>query len=191
LRKYETGNDLRLVHWKASARAGTLMVRNNVVPHEPQLTTVLDTKSDSYAGDDFEHAVRIVASLCVAARRSGVPMLLRTTGGDAASSDRPSLGGSPVLDLMASVVPSTREAGLGWLPTLAPRQAGLSLVVVTGQPGPTALRAVSMVYQRYEQVTLVQVGDPSTSTRSVPGAFVMSVASSSEFESAWNKAITR
>jgi uncharacterized protein (DUF58 family) len=188
LREYERGNDLRLVHWKASARAGTLMVRNNVVPHEPQLTLVLDTSAAPYHDDAFEHAVRIAASLCSAARDSEVPVLLRTTGGGSVFCDGSGSGWSQLLDDLASVTTSHDDPGLSWLASITPHHPAMSLAAVTGQPRARSLGAVSAVRRRYGTVTVVRVGSETSGAEYVPGVFLMSVESSREFESAWNRA---
>ncbi len=187
LRKYETGNDHRLVHWKSSARVGTLMVRNNVVPSEPSLSLVLDTRAASYAAGVFDEAVRIAASFAVSSLDSGIPTLLLTTGGQVASGQRPGPGGREILDLLASVDVAPDDPGLGWLSGLRPGQVGLSLVVVTGQPGPASLHAVSLMRRRYETVTVVQVGDPRLRVNSVDGARCYGAATSDEFASRWKK----
>jgi uncharacterized protein (DUF58 family) len=187
LRKYETGNDHRLVHWKSSARVGTLMVRNNVVPSEPSLSLVLDTRAASYPAGVFDEAVRIAASFAVSSLDSGIPTLLLTTGGQAASGQRPGPGRRELLDLLASVDVAPDDPGLGWLSGLRPGQVGLSLVVVTGRPGPASLHAVSLMRHRYETVTVVQVGDPRLRVDSVDGARCLGAATSDEFASQWKK----
>jgi uncharacterized protein (DUF58 family) len=187
LRPYETGNDHRLVHWKSSARMGTLMVRNNVVPSEPSLTLVLDTNAASYPTGTFDEAVRIAASLSVSALDAGIPTLLLTTGGPAASGVRSGRDRRTLLDLLAAVGTSSADPGLAGLARSRPQQAGSSLVVVTGRAEPESARVVAFVRHRYETVTFVQVGDQRRQIGGIPGARMYTAATSDEFALAWNK----
>lgn len=76
LREYRPGDDMRMVHWKSSAKRGgrTLLVREHQAPSRQLSFVVLDTSSDSPAdGPDplFEKTVSLAASLLWAAHRSG------------------------------------------------------------------------------------------------------------------------
>ncbi|GIG40087.1 DUF58 domain-containing protein [Cellulomonas phragmiteti] len=78
LREYVPGDDLRRVHWASTARHGTPMVREDADPAEPHLTVLLDDRADAYvagaAGDGFEEAVDVAASLVHACAAVGVPV---------------------------------------------------------------------------------------------------------------------
>src|SRR5262249_41692911 len=95
-----------------------------------------------------------------------------------------------LLDLLASIGASEHDRGLRWLLNLMPRQDGLTLVVVTGQPGAGSLGAVSMARHRFQMVTVVEVGGPSRAGRAGPGGGGLSVGSNDEFVSALSKATT-
>jgi uncharacterized protein (DUF58 family) len=81
LREYTSGDDIRRVHWKTSARTGTLMVREHVDTGLPSRVVVLDTRTSVYAGDQFEEAVDVAASVVSAAQDRGFPVRLITSGG--------------------------------------------------------------------------------------------------------------
>lgn len=83
-REYRTGDDLRKIHWRSSARTGALMVRQEERPWQGQTTVMLDTRAAAHAeatapspGADprttssFEWAVSAVASMGTHAQITG------------------------------------------------------------------------------------------------------------------------
>ncbi len=74
-RAYVVGDALRLVHWPASARAGSLMVRELEAPGRARLTIVVDLRGPD---DDAEAAAGRAAGLAIGALRAGVPVTLAT-----------------------------------------------------------------------------------------------------------------
>lgn len=80
LREYRPGDELRRVHWRTSARLGTLMVREHLDTALPRLTVLLDDRAESYRDDPeaFEEALEAAASVLVAADRDRLRVTLRT-----------------------------------------------------------------------------------------------------------------
>jgi hypothetical protein len=54
-REYRTGDALRRVHWRASARHGELMVRQEEQRSYPESRILIDTRIDGYGGRMTEH----------------------------------------------------------------------------------------------------------------------------------------
>ncbi|MCU1549926.1 MAG: hypothetical protein JWR36_486 [Glaciihabitans sp.] len=91
-REYRTGDALRRVHWRASARHGELMVRQEEQRSFPEARLLIDTRLDGYGGtiaefgfDDtgfswFEWGVGMIASLGVHLHRSGFLVQVVETG---------------------------------------------------------------------------------------------------------------
>ena len=64
LREYVPGDDRRHIHWRTSARLGTLMVRQFVDTRRSHLGLVLSTHSSDWASEDeFEFGVSVIGSL--------------------------------------------------------------------------------------------------------------------------------
>jgi uncharacterized protein (DUF58 family) len=77
LREYVPGDDLRHVHWRSSAKAATLQVRQYHDTRRSHLTVVIDDNATSYADpEDFETAVSVAASIAARAHRDGVDLSL-------------------------------------------------------------------------------------------------------------------
>jgi uncharacterized protein (DUF58 family) len=68
LRDYVAGDDRRHVHWRSSAKAGRLLVRQFHDTRRSQLTVVVDGAVTSYRTDEeFELAMSVAGSICVRA----------------------------------------------------------------------------------------------------------------------------
>lgn len=69
IRAYHQGDDLRKVHWKATAHRGELMVRQEDRPSRRSALVLLDGRADGHRGtpphDSFEWAVSCAASVVV------------------------------------------------------------------------------------------------------------------------------
>ncbi|MCK2217264.1 DUF58 domain-containing protein [Actinomadura sp. ATCC 31491] len=168
LREYVVGDDLRHVHWRSSARTGTLMVRQLIDASLPTTTVVLDTR-----GELSELAVDAAASVAVAAARAGFPV--RVITGDGPLPDaRPDA--EAVLDRLA-VVGGT-AAGVGEALRLA--RGGGSLVLVTADPAEAG--RVAGVRRRFDRVICVYVGAAPVA---VPGVTLLPVTTLDALPPLW------
>lgn len=84
VRQYRRGDAARDVHWRQTARAGELMVRERQSTSAPQTTVVLDVDQRAYADTaPFESAVRMTAAVIDTLSRRGNRLTLHL-GGSAA-----------------------------------------------------------------------------------------------------------
>jgi uncharacterized protein (DUF58 family) len=78
LREYVPGDDLRHVHWRSSAKAGELLVRQYHETRRGHVTILVDDHRDSYRRlRDFELAVSVAASIALRAVRDDFDTDLR------------------------------------------------------------------------------------------------------------------
>ena len=81
VREYATGDAQRHIHWKSTAKTGTLMVRQFEETRRSTISLVLDLNAASYASEDeFELAVSTIGSLGVRALRDGRDVQAVTSG---------------------------------------------------------------------------------------------------------------
>ena len=84
-REHRPGDDMRRIHWRATARQGDLMVRREEQAWHSSVVLVLDTRADAHNGhglsSTFEWAVSAVASIAVHYQRRGWRVTAITTTG--------------------------------------------------------------------------------------------------------------
>ena len=187
LREYVPGDDRRLIHWRSSAKTDKLLVRHNVVTHEPSLSVVLDTSAVYSDADAFEDAVRVAASLVVAGVNGGFPTSLHTTSGYGGTVELNGDGLVRVLDLLAAVRTGSDDPGLAYLAGLyGSGRAETSLGVVTGLPGPHLLGRISRVASRFDTVSTILVGDRlDRAAPAISGSFVMRAPTAADWARMW------
>jgi uncharacterized protein (DUF58 family) len=159
LREYVVGDDLRRVHWKATAHSGSLMVREHADPVRPDATVVLDDRAWVLGSVGFDLAVEVVASVAVAARRGGFPVNVQSISGAVRTS--PTLGDTALLDVLAGVE-QRHHAGLSSVTErLLAGRGGRALVVVTGRSGGVEMSQWAAAGRRFGAVIVVAVMVPS------------------------------
>jgi uncharacterized protein (DUF58 family) len=158
-REYRRGDGLRKIHWRTSAKAGTLMVRHEERPWQGHTVLLLDNRAGAHAGgpadaehpdprdtDSLEWAISATASVAahLLAHQREVTLVIgnasaRHTGADS----------SAVLDTLAGV---TADAGR---PDLANVIDGLRdvgheamIVAIVGQLDPVSLRTLTLAHPR-------------------------------------------
>src|SRR5687767_3341346 len=144
IREYRHGDDLRKVHWRATARTGELMVRLEERPWRAQATLLLDTRSRAHlvsphpsfppvAGDDcppgdtLEWLVEAAATIGTELARRGAVLRTVTDAGELLpTSGHGRLSADDLLDRLAGV-------GTSRVPSLA---AGVEQLCRAAGDGP-------------------------------------------------------
>lgn len=156
LRPYETGDDLRRVHWASSAHTGDLMIRQEEMPWQGRATVVLDLRYPVHTDASLEAAVSAAASVVTASwQRRALVRLVTTSGYDsgfAAGHDHveailEELAGATTTSAatMTAVLASLRRHGGG----------GAAVVITTGRASTSDFDAMARLRGRYGSVTLV------------------------------------
>lgn len=154
-REYRTGDELRRVHWKSTARSGELMVRREEQPWRTRATVLLDTRAAGHRGEgaasSFEWAVTAAASICCHLARRGYALRLMDFDAVPLSGDRQiAVDGIAALDAERPVLEAL--AVVTTTPTVVPRLVDPSvrdrardglLVAVVGSMDPGSLEPIA------------------------------------------------
>jgi uncharacterized protein (DUF58 family) len=198
LREYVPGDDPRQIHWRSTARLGTLVVREHVDTTEPTTTVVLDTNSGAFGGASFEEAVEVAASVVRAVEDIGRPVRLHILGERPDEARRS--GAGSVLDRLALAGCDPDVDSMRLLGVVDRSPAGGALVVVTGQAEPAVVTLLADRRRRFRPVVLISLlgaaagpgGEPAGSAglRRRPGMVVLTARSAAEAAIGWNRMIS-
>lgn len=138
LRQYVPGDDRRYVHWKTSARTGTLMVRQFEETRRTHLAVALSVDPTEYGTvEEFELAVSAAASLSSQAVREERPVTVC-----AGPTTLRAASGRRLLDVFSAVEPRD-DAGIlvaGRQTSAAVPNASVAVLITGSVPDATTLR---------------------------------------------------
>jgi len=185
LREYLPGDDLRLVHWRSSARTGTLVVKHNVDTSQPYTVVLLDQRPRRYTEATFEQAVDVAASAVVALGADKAPVELRLTDGTVLGEAR-ARDVTPIIDYLTGVQSNPEGSLRDQLVALRRSHGGTSLVVVTGELDPAELPPLAALRRRFDRLVLVSLDTDHHAVPELPGVLVIQAHDADEVQTAWN-----
>ncbi|HZK51963.1 MAG TPA: DUF58 domain-containing protein, partial [Actinomycetota bacterium] len=161
MREYVEGDDLRKIHWPATAKRGEFMIRQEETPWHTRSTILLDNGVGGHGGigesSTFERSVEAAASLCDLYLRSGYGWRLIPASGMGLPSSRGSDHFNRCLDALATIEAESADDAL--LVRLTELEAGgtveAALVVVGGTMSPEVAMALTRCRRRFRAVTVV------------------------------------
>ncbi len=162
LREYNEGDDLRKVHWPATAKRGRYMIRQEETPWHTRATVVFDDRAEAHDGigdaSSFERVIEATASIVDLYHRSGYTY--RLTGADAAGlqASKGSAHLNRSLDFLSTV--QTSRSGedplIAKLLEIESSTGGEgTLALVTGTLSVEGAAAVTRCRRRFKQVIVV------------------------------------
>lgn len=161
MREYVEGDDLRKIHWPATAKRGEFMIRQEETPWHTRSTVLLDNGAAAHGGigdsSSFERSVEAAASLCDLYLRSGYGWRLALASGMGQPSGRGNDHFNRCLDALATVEATSDDDAL--LMRLTELEASgtieAALVVVGGTMSPDVAMALTRCRRRFRAVTVV------------------------------------
>ena len=118
VREYRRGDDLRRVHWRASAHAGELMVRREEQPWQSRATVFIDNRAHVHRGtgaaSSLEYAVSAAASIAAHLVQRGFRTRLISASGTSLGEGWHEAGATatdtgPLLEALAVLAPESSQ----------------------------------------------------------------------------------
>ena len=161
LREYVEGDDLRKIHWPATAKRQRYMIRQEETPWHNRATIVLDDRAPGYSSAAFERAVEAAASLVDLYHRSGFTYRLTGAHHPGFGPARGAQHRERCMDHLATVTPQKVSDKSD--PMLNARFAELdaragaegTLVVVAGDLEPDMAVGLGRCSRRFKQVVAI------------------------------------
>ncbi len=140
VREYRSGDDVRRIHWRSTARRNELMVRREEQAWDPAATVLLDSRATAHAGEgrnsSFEWAVSAATSIALHFLDSGFRIDLIDADGAMVSNERSiqvSATRQQIVDEMTEASLSGRRDLVRAIETAMVTQRGHLMVAVTGR----------------------------------------------------------
>ena len=189
LRDYVLGDEPRMVHWRSSARAGKLVVRQQVAAATTGTVVLLDVDTSAYGSDDqfgsgwlserFESAVEVAASIATSQRHSTELVHVVTNRRGDALLSAPTAAPGVLLDAFATVqAVAPVDLDPPAVVRAVRRARPANAVVVTGTPAPPLVQVARQIAASGVAVTLVRIG--CADRPALAGLRVLDVASMEE-----------
>jgi uncharacterized protein (DUF58 family) len=168
LRDYVLGDEPRTVHWRSSAKAGKLVVKQHVSGAPNHTMIVLDTDASAYSSDDqfgsswiaerFEASVEVAASFAIAHANRAEQLYVVTTSRGAPVTTAAAGATDVFLDAFAAAiaVPPVDTAPEEIAPLVRRTNCRL-LMLITGTPGPRVVGAMRALAPIMSSLTVVRV----------------------------------
>jgi uncharacterized protein (DUF58 family) len=185
LREYVPGDDLRLVHWRTSARAGKLLVKHNVDTSQPYTVVIFDQRPSLYTEESFEQAVDVAASVLVASAINKAPVELRLSDGTVIGGPRVREV-TPIIDYLTGVKSDPSGSLKAQLLALRRMRGGTSLIVVTGEINPDDLPYVAALRRRFDRLVVISIDTERRQTADFPGLRVLVAPDADAVCAGWN-----
>ena len=187
LREYQTGDDLRRVHWPSTAKRDELMIRQLETPWQSQALVFFDPRGSSYDSTEaFEKAVSGTASVVRHLLSSGFDADLWTGGALISSAEPGSYAKS--MEALAGVQPTdgvdVRAAAL----RLQKGGRGGALVLITGNPDSELLAVGQLLTRNFASTVLMSVAQQVSTTVSrfqTGGTLTMAIKPDGSWANAW------
>jgi uncharacterized protein (DUF58 family) len=181
VREYQVGDEVRYLHWRATARTGQLMVREYADPAQLRLAVVLDTRAGAMSPDLFEDAVEVAASLLYASAAAGHFCRLLTSAGHVSKAGSGLQTARTLLDELTRVGQDT-DAKAPLLPgAVRAKRPGGFLAMITGAR--TDLGSARL----WRPDTVIRLGDPSSANGFGDGSpTVIAASDAADAVAKWN-----
>jgi len=187
LREYQTGDDLRRVHWPSTAKLDELMIRQLETPWQSRALVFFDPRGTSFdSTDSFEKAVSGAASVIRHLLASGFDADLWTGAANISSAEPGSYARS--MEALADVQPvdglDLRTAALH----LQRGGRGGALVMVTGTPDGHLLEVGQLLTRNYASTLLMSVAHGTSANMSGfqrGGTLTMAIKPEGSWAKAW------
>ncbi|TAM89474.1 MAG: DUF58 domain-containing protein [Jatrophihabitans sp.] len=158
-REYRVGDDLRKIHWRSTARTGTVMVRQEERPWQGRVSVVLDLRAVAHAESaapgrvedergrsSLEWAISAAASIGTHLLMSGRSLDLLDDPGGSGIRRLPDPGS--LTDHLAVVTPARATSLVGASPAIAGAARQSALVAILGEVDPQTLRLLVGAHPR-------------------------------------------
>jgi len=200
LRPYQTGDDLRRVHWPSSARSDELMIRQDELPWQGRISVLADLRGPQHSAASLELALSAVASIIHASSVAGRQVRLVTTDGFDSGFGGGHAQLATIFGRLAAAKPgpaATMAAGLSTLDRAG--TTGGVAVVTTEEASGEDLASLRRLAGRFGSVAVVVIErsawDPTVGVTPATTArgrgSVVRVAADRPFATAWNAAVGR
>ena len=180
-REYRRGDALRRVHWRASARHGELMVRQEEPRNRPEARIIVDTRFDGYPdasseapgpgdteseSESFEWIIGFVASMSLHLQGSGYAVSVLETAGAQLAQPRggAATDATPEEFLRSLAAAQLVRDDLAAIEHGAPGPDGgrAPVFAIVAEPNPATVDWITRMRRPYESGTVVLVGEHSS-----------------------------
>lgn len=185
LRDYQPSDDLRLVHWKSTAKRGRLIVREDESRRRAPVVLLLDVRTGAHDYASFERAVEATASIAAALASAQRPFSVVTSTGQAL--------GQPGRRYLSSVLDELAIVKLGANRIVQPigQQRAAMHVAVMGDVNAIDIAALHVMARGSALVFVGTRGASAAMSTPSQRVFVVDAATDDiPFVTVWNQAVS-